>query len=190
MTQGPPVPVNEPQRLIRINELSLLECSSDPVFERIVELAAASFQVPIALISAVEEKRQFFCASVGVDTREMPRMDSFCAYTILADEPFQVPDALSDPRFASNPLVTHEPNVRFYAGVPLTTPDGLGLGSVCIIDSQPRPALDARELTLLQNLAGLVMQRILSLRDAAVVDQQTGLFNRVMLEQKVRSTAG
>ena len=188
MTQGPPVPGNEPQRLDRINELSLLECSSDPVFERIVALAAASFQVPIALISTVEAKRQFFCASVGVDTREVPRINSFCAYTIMADEPFQVPNALLDPRFANNPIVTHEPKVRFYAGVPLTTPDGLGLGSVCVVDSQPRPALTEHELTLLKNLADLVMLRILTLRDAAIVDQQTGLFNRVMLEQKVRST--
>ncbi|GGC89398.1 sensor domain-containing phosphodiesterase [Halopseudomonas salina] len=188
MTQRPPVPGNEPQRLLRISELSLLESSLDPVFERVVELAAAAFQVPIALISTVEEKRQFFRASVGLDVREMPRLDSFCAYTILADEPFQISDALSDSRFANNPIVTGEPNVRFYAGVPLTTTDGLGLGSVCIIDTKPRPALDDRELAMLKHLAGLVMQRILTLRDAAIVDQQTGLFNRVMLEQRIRST--
>jgi GAF domain-containing protein len=135
MTQGPPVPGNEPQRLLRINELSLPESSTDPVFERIVELAAATFQVPIALISTVEEERQFFRASVGLDIRETSRLDSFCAYTILADEPLQVPDALADPRFANNPIVTGEPKVRFYAGVPLVTTDGLGLGSVCIIDT-------------------------------------------------------
>lgn len=188
MTQGPPVPGNEPQRLLRINELSLAESASDPIFERIVELAAATFQVPIALISTVEEERQFFCASVGLDIRETSRLDSFCAYTILADEPLQVPDALADPRFANNPIFTGEPKVRFYAGVPLVTTDGLGLGSVCIIDTKPRPALYGRELALLEHLAALAMQRITTLHDAAIVDQQTGLFNRVMLEQKVRST--
>ncbi len=187
MTQGPPVPGNEPQRLLRIKELFLLESSSDPIFERVVEMAAAAFQVPIALISTVDEKSQFFNASVGFDIRETARLDSFCAYTILDDEPFQVLDALSDPRFANNQFVTGEPNVRFYAGVPLTTTDGLALGSVCIIDTKPRPALSGRDLTLLQSLAGLVMQRISTLRDAAVVDQQTGLFNRVMLEQRIRS---
>lgn len=188
MTQGPPVPENEPQRLLRINELSLLESSADPVFEQIVELAAATFQAPIALISTVEEKRQIFRASVGLDIRETSRLDSFCAYTILADKPMQVSDALSDPRFANNPIVTGGPRIRFYAGVPLTTTDGLGLGSVCIIDTKPRAELQERELALLQRLAALVMQRILTLRDAAIIDQQTGLFNRIMFEQRIRST--
>ncbi|MGH1451246.1 MAG: sensor domain-containing phosphodiesterase [Pseudomonadaceae bacterium] len=188
MTQGPPVADNEPQRLLRIKELCLLESSPDPVFERIVELVAAAFHVPIALISIVDESRQFFRASVGLSIRETPRRDSFCAYAILADAPFQVSDALCDPRFATNPLVTGEPYIRFYAGVPLTTTDGLALGSVCLIDTKPRPALEASELVLLKHFARLVMQRVLDLRNAAFVDQQTGLFNRVMLEQNIRST--
>ncbi len=178
---------NEAQRLIRIEELCLLESSSDPVFERLVKMAAETFQVPIALISIVDEHHQFFRASVGLPVRQTPRRDSFCAYAILGDEPFQVPDALSDPRFADNPLVTGEPNIRFYAGVPLTTSDGLGLGSVCIIDTKPRPPLEKRELALLDHFAGLTMQRIMNLRHATFVDQPTGLFNRVMLEQRISS---
>ncbi|MEH6564344.1 MAG: GGDEF and EAL domain-containing protein [Halopseudomonas sp.] len=186
-TEGPPAPVNEPQRLSRIQELCLLESTPDPVFERVVELAARTFKVPIALISILDENRQYFRASFGLPVRETPRRDSFCAYAILADEPFQIPDATSDPRFANNPLVTGDPNIRFYAGVPLTTADGLGLGSVCIIDTKPRPVLDEHELALLRHIAELVMQRILDLRQVAFVDQSTGLFNRVMLEQKIRS---
>lgn len=187
MTAGPPVAHNEPQRLIRIEELCLLESSSDPVFERLVEMAAATFNVPIALVSIVDEHRQFFRASIGLPVRQTPRRDSFCAYAILANEPFQVLDARSDPRFANNPLVTGEPNIRFYAGVPLTTSDGLGLGSFCIIDTNPRPPLDERELALLHHFAGLTMRRILNLRHAAYVDQPTGLLNRIMLDQEIRS---
>lgn len=187
MTDEPPVPLNESERLIRIDELCLLESSSDPVFDRIVEMAATTFGVPIALVSILDEHHQFFRAKVGLPMRQTPRRDSFCAYAVFADAPFQVTDALSDHRFAENPLVTGEPHIRFYAGVPLTTSDGLGLGSVCIIDTKPRPPLDARQLLLLQHFAELAMQRILDLRHAAFIDQPTGLFNRIRLEQEIRS---
>lgn len=180
-----PIPINEAQRQLQVTRLCRLDSTPDDVFEQIVAMTAEYFNAPIALISIVDEQRQWFTARVGLSARETPRRDSFCAYAILANEPFQVLDATLDPRFSDNPLVTGEPGIRFYAGVPLITPDGLGLGSLCVIDTKPRSALSSHELSMLSHLAKLTMARILSLRRANFVDQPTGLFNRARLEDDV-----
>ncbi len=187
---GAPTPINEAQRQLQVTRLCRLDSTPDDVFEQIVAMTAEYFNAPIALISIIDEQRQWFTARVGLTARETPRRDSFCAYAILANEPFQVLDATKDPRFSDNPLVTGEPGIRFYAGVPLITPDGLGLGSLCVIDTKPRGALTSHELSMLTHLAKLTMARILSLRRAHFIDQPTGLFNRARLEDDVVLIAG
>lgn len=190
MIQPMPMPTNEAARLQRVADMCLLEGTTDPVFEHIVELVQDYFDAPIALISILEEQRQWFKARRGLGVAGTARDISFCTHTILSKELFVVPNALADERFKSNPLVTGNPDIRFYAGVPLTTQDGLGLGSLCVIDTVPRPPLTPREEDALRNFGALVMHRIDSLRDLAFRDQQTGLLNRLRLEEDIGSRRG
>lgn len=185
MTQPAPTPINEAARLHRVAGLCLHEGTTDPVFEDIVELVRNYFDAPIALISILEEQRQWFKASRGLTAKGTPRNVSFCGYAILSDELFVVEDASQDERFKDNPLVTGAPHIRFYAGMPLVTDDGLGLGSLCVIDTQPRPALTDREAQGMRRFASLVMQRIASVRDYTFRDQQTGMLNRARLEEDI-----
>ncbi|MEL7561376.1 sensor domain-containing phosphodiesterase [Stutzerimonas chloritidismutans] len=186
---GAPIPINEAQRQLQVTQLCRLDTAPDEVFEHIVSMVAEYFQAPIALISIVDEQRQWFTARVGLLAQETPREDSFCAYAILANEPFQVLDAAQDARFQDNPLVTGEPGIRFYAGMPLITPEGLGLGSLCIIDTQPRQAMTPQELSMLEHFAKLTMARILTLRRTNFIDASTGLLNRSRLEDDVARAA-
>ncbi len=186
---GAPIPINEAQRQLQVTQLCRLDTTPDEVFEHIVSMVAAYFQAPIALISIVDEQRQWFTARVGLLAQETPRQDSFCAYAILANEPFQVLDATQDVRFQNNPLVTGEPGIRFYAGMPLVTPEGLGLGSLCIIDTQPRRAMTPQELSMLEHFAKLTMARILTLRRTNFIDASTGLLNRSRLDDDVARAA-
>ena len=125
---------------------------------QIGRIAAALFDVPIALISLVDENRQWFKSACGTAICEGPRDMSFCAHAILASTVMIVSDALLDPRFADNPIVVNEPRVRFYAGCPLVT-DGSCVGTLCLIDTRPRD-LDATTIRLLQDLAELVLQEL------------------------------
>ncbi|WP_426150097.1 sensor domain-containing phosphodiesterase [Pseudomonas sp. DC3000-4b1] len=187
MIQPIPTPINEAARLRRVADLCLDEGIPDPVFEDIMELLQTYFDAPIALISILEEQRQWFKASRGLCATETPRNVSFCTYAILTDEPFVVPDALADERFRDNPLVTGYPGIRFYAGMPLITEDGLGLGSLCVIDTKPRGPLNPEQQAVLKRFGSLVMHRIDSLRQFAFLDQQTGLLNRVRLEEDINN---
>jgi len=141
------------------------DLTGDEELQRTVDFAAHLCDAPIALISLVEDERQRFLARTGIDVDETPRPTSFCAHAMLEMTPMEVPDATLDPRFTDNPLVTDEPNIRFYAGAPLVSVEGAPLGSLCIIDTKPRPG----GLTELQReglvvLARGVMQRLLSER--------------------------
>jgi EAL domain-containing protein (putative c-di-GMP-specific phosphodiesterase class I) len=186
MNSGAPIPLNEAQRLLRINELCVLENSADHVFDEIVEVAAEYFNAPIALISIVDKHRQWFRARVGMQPQETPRDVSFCAYTILTDQPLEVTDARIDPRFADNSLVTGHPGICYYAGAPLITDDGIRLGSLCVIDTQPRAAMSKRDMSMLKRLAALVMKHIVGLRSSCYRDQPSGLYNRLRLEEDAR----
>jgi GAF domain-containing protein len=148
---------NEEQRLEALRELGLLDTHSDPEFDALVQEAAALLKTPIALVSLVDEHRQWFKARVGLDAAETPVAVSFCAHAIQSDAPMVVPDAREDARFADNPLVTGDPSIRFYAGAPLTTSSGWRVGTLCVIDQTPRPALTGEEEAVLRALADRVM---------------------------------
>lgn len=177
--------IYEQERLFFLRSTGLLDSKASEAFDRITRLAAELFQVPIALVSLVEDKRQWFKSCVGLDTRQTDRSVSFCTHTIERGTALIVEDALQDTRFADNPLVTGYPGIRFYAGVPLRLPSGHALGSLCIIDSQPRSFSD-RELQRLQDLGALVMAQIDLHQMAGRVNEVTRLPNRGQLAEDLQ----
>jgi len=148
-----PIPKNEVQRIKVLWQYDVLDTVPEEVFDELTELAAHICGAPIALITMVDENRQWFKAKVGVNLSETGRDVSLCAHAILQNELFIVPDATLDERFKDNPLVTSAPKIRFYAGMPLVTPDGHGLGTLCVLDLVPR------ELTADQKQALKVLGR-------------------------------
>ncbi len=153
--QNAPLPEREEQRLISLRNTGLLDSVAEERFDRFTRIAAALFEVPIALITLVDEKRQWFKSRKGIEATETSRDQAFCAHAILGNDVLQVPDALVDERFADNPVVTGDPRVRFYAGAPLTLADGSPVGTLCVIDHRPRN-LDDDQLRLLRDLSKLV----------------------------------
>ena len=133
-----PISPTERKRLKVLWEYEVLDTIPEEVFDDLTELAARICEAPIALISLVDEKRQWFKSKIGLTINETSRDVSFCAHAINQTDLFIVPDATRDTRFAQNPLVTSDPKIRFYAGAPLITPDGHALGTLCVIDKVPR----------------------------------------------------
>lgn len=151
-----PIPDNEAQRLAALQEYRILDTVAEQAYDDIVALAAYLCDVPIALISLVDESRQWFKSRLGLNEKETPRDVAFCAHAILQTEPLIVRDALKDTRFSDNALVTGSPHIRLYAGFPLVNPDGFALGTLCVIDRKPR-RLSAEQKTAMQALARQVM---------------------------------
>lgn len=185
MTRPAPIPFNEGQRLAVLRELCLIGTPPDPTFDRITALAVQIFKVPIALVSLIDERRQWFKSKVGLNVDETPRDVAFCAYAILQPEPLVVLDARKDDRFYDNPLVTGAPHIRFYAGAPLVTREGVSLGSLCIIDTEPRTRFSTEDRAMLAQLADLVAERIDALRRIGYVDELTMLPNRTRFVEDI-----
>jgi GAF domain-containing protein len=133
-----PIPVNEKERLKALDRYEILDSLSETEFDRITELASIICDVPISLVSLVDEKRQWFKSVLGLDIRETSRDISFCRYAIMDDTLLEIPDATKDIRFQHNVLVTGMPDIRFYAGYPLVDAKGFALGTLCVIDRKPR----------------------------------------------------
>ena len=183
--QAPAIPEHERQRLDGLRRLAILDSTAEERFDRITRMARNMFEVPISLISLVDEERQWFKSRCGLDAQETPRDVSFCGHAILGEEIFVVEDATRDPRFADNPLVLGDPHIRFYAGTPLHIAGGYKVGTLCLIDRRPRQ-LDERQRALLMDLAGMVEHELAAIQ-LAILDELTGITNRrgfIMLGQK------
>ncbi len=159
--QPPAKPRNEPQRLAALWQLGVLDTPPEPAYDDLGELARSIAGTPIGLISLVDAERQWFKCAVGLDpgVRETPRDVSFCGHAILQRQPLVVNDALNDPRFHDNPLVQGEPHIRFYAGLPLVGRSGDALGTLCVIDREPRQLSDG-QLGALERLARVVVRQL------------------------------
>lgn len=144
---------NEQERLKALNGYGILDTPNEPEFDAIVREAASLMGAPMALISLVDENRQWFKARIGIDAQETPRSISFCTHAIRGNDVFVVPDAKQDPRVAQSPLVTNDPKIRFYAGAPLRTPTGHRIGTLCVMDRSPREPLSDSERERLEYLA-------------------------------------
>jgi len=188
----PPVPIDEEDRLKALYRYEILDTANEQEYDDIAMLAAQICGTPIASISLIDENRQWFKSVLGLEISETPREVAFCAHAIENKDgrPMVVNDALEDKRFAGNPLVTNNPNIRFYAGAPLITPDNHSLGTLCVIDREPRKlsenqleALEAlaRQTTIkleLRRTSALLQVANEELRNLSLTDELTGLYNR------------
>ena len=151
-----PFPSVESGRLAALDRYAILDTEPEQTFDDLVVLAAHVCKTPIAMLSLVDDHRQWFKSKVGVEIRETPRERSFCAHAILQQDLFIVPDTRHDGRFRENPMVVGEPHIRFYAGAPLINEDGFALGTLCVIDREPRE-LDETQKEALKSLSRLAL---------------------------------
>lgn len=178
MTVPAPCPANEEERIVALRQYQVLDTEPEVAFDRLTYLAAQICQTRIALISLVDVDRQWFKSKMGVTVSETPRDVSFCAHAILQSGLFLIPDARQDRRFANNPAVVSTPQVRFYAGAPLLTPDGYAIGTLCVIDTVPRVLQQGQQQALetlaQQVVAQLELRRsVTALQQAALEQEQT-----------------
>ncbi len=157
-----PVPHNEKDRLKALHNYYILDSLSEVAFDRITEIASIICNVPISLITLIDEDRQWIKSAIGIDSTETARDQSFCAYTIMGSEIFEIDDTTTDDRFKNNPMVTGDAHIRFYAGYPLIDEQGYALGSLCVVDRKPNilKAEQKRALKLLaRQISELIVER-------------------------------
>ena len=182
----PPTPAREAARLAELREMAVLDTPREQNFDDLTLVAAQLCKTPVALISLVDEDRQWFKSRIGLEQEATSRDVSFCAHAIV--EPsgvLVVPDAYRDARFEGNPLVLADPAIRFYAGAPLVTTAGNALGTLCVIDYEPRK-LSSTQINSLQALSRLAVSQLETRREA-MTDRLTGLGNRRAVEQQATS---
>lgn len=174
-----PTPQNEPERLAALDRYGILDTPREAEFDGITRLVARLCDVPFAVINLIAEGRQWFKAEIGFGVRETPLESSFCAHAILQEELFVVPDTTKDERFDGNPLVTGEPNLRFYAGSLLKSDDGFPLGTLCVLDTEPR-TLSAEQVDALEVLSEQVMKLLELRRQLALQADLTRQLNEAL----------
>jgi GAF domain-containing protein len=146
-------------RLAALDRYAILDTEPEQSFDDLVILASHVCKTPMALLSLIDDHRQWFKSTVGVQVKETPLELSICAHAIQQQDLFIIPDTLKDPRFRENPLVQGEPHIRFYAGAPLITEDGFALGTLCVVDREPRE-LDADQQSALGSLRQLALRQM------------------------------
>ncbi|WP_144212824.1 sensor domain-containing diguanylate cyclase [Shewanella donghaensis] len=176
-----PIHNNDKTRLETLRGLNVLDTAAEERFDRITRLAKRLFSVSICLVSLVDENRQWFKSCEGLVASETPRDISFCGHAIHNPQVFVVNDTLLDERFSDNPLVTEAPFIRFYAGHPLTMPDGMRVGTLCLIDENPRDFSEEDKIAL-EDLALMVVSELTSIQQTTL-DELTGISNRRGFEQ-------
>ena len=184
-----PAAAREALRLAALDLYDILDTPTESGFDDIVHIASQICGTPMALISLVDDRQQWFKAAIGVAAPETPRDIAFCAHAIEQQDVFTVADTQDDVRFAENPLVTGDPNLRFYAGAPLMTPDGLALGTLCVLDNRPR-VLTADQSAALQALARQVMSQ-LELRKALAKERADERHRQLLVDElrhRIRNT--
>lgn len=172
----PEIPADEKERLSQLRALSILDTPPEERFDRITRMAKRLFDVPIALVSLVDQNRQWFKSSFGLDVAETDRSISFCSHAILSNDTLIINDATQDDRFSDNPLVTDKPHIRFYAGHPLRTLSGHRMGTLCVIDRRPREFTDD-DIAMLADLASMVEHEMMAVQ-LSISDELTKISNR------------
>ena len=176
--KSPKAPINEIQRLAALKRSKLLDTTAEEVFDDITKLASQICETPFALITLVDDTRQWFKSNIGLDVSETAREISFCSHAILGNKLFEIPDALNDERFRKNPLVVSDPHIRFYAGMPLITSEGYAFGTLCVIDTTPKQ-LTYEQRSALQMLG----RQVVTLIEYRMSMIETGLVNHGLAEQ-------
>ncbi len=173
--KSPQTPDNELERQSALNSIGILDTTPEERYDRITRVAKGIFEVPIVLVSLVDENRQWFKSCFGLSVSQTGRDISFCGHAILQDDIFLIEDALEDERFVDNPLVTGDPHIRFYAGCPLNYQD-YRIGTLCLIDRVPKKFDDSKKSDL-KALANIVEKELSAVRSKAI-DEQSGVSNR------------
>ena len=180
-----PIPVNDPARLSELYRFDILDTSPEEAFDRLTALTALTFNTPVALVTLVDRDRSWFKSQVGFPIDEIPRDVGFCAHTIMNEEIMVVPDAAQDVRFANDEAVTGPAAIRFYAGAPLVLSSGFRPGTLCMMDTRPRPkGLSEREAEILKSIAALVVREIECRQE--FMSEKTDLFDELQNAQSAK----
>lgn len=182
-----PVPLNDALRIAALESCNILDTPSEEAFDRLTELACRQFGTPVALLTLVDRQRQWFKSRQGFKAPETPRDLGFCGHAILSDAPLVILDTTRDARFRTSPLVCGSPGIRFYAGAPLINFERFRLGSLCVMDFEPRADFPPEDIAELQDFAYTAMQMI-DLRKPVEGRQTRGPRNKVTQKHKLRAS--